>query len=72
MATELTRPGQRPSHRRVAVVLRQRGDRLPAHRTTIASGLTVSRDALEAVRLRPAAFHGDWTYTILPTQSATR
>ena len=31
------------------------------------SGLTVSRDALAAVRLRPASFHGDWNYTILPS-----
>ena len=36
------------------------------------SGLTVSRDALAAVRLRPDSFHGDWNYTILPTQSAKR
>ena len=36
------------------------------------SGLTVSRDALAAVRLRPASFHGDWNYTILPTPSAKR
>jgi len=27
---------------------------------------------LDAVRLRPDAFHGDWNYTILPTQSAKR
>ena len=31
------------------------------------SGLTVSRDALAAIRLRPDSFHGDWNYTILPT-----
>src|SRR5438445_86462 len=36
------------------------------------SGLKVSRDALDAVRLRPDAFHGDWNYTILPTSSAKR
>jgi Rhodopirellula transposase DDE domain len=36
------------------------------------SGLKVSRAALEAVRLRPDPFHGDWNYTILPTQSAKR
>ena len=36
------------------------------------SGLTVSRDALAAVRLRPDSFHGDWNYTILPTPSAKR
>jgi hypothetical protein len=36
------------------------------------SGLAVSRDALDAVRLRPDSFHGDWNYTILPTPSAKR
>jgi transposase len=36
------------------------------------SGLTVSRDVLAAVRLRPDSFHGDWNYTILPTPSAKR
>jgi transposase len=36
------------------------------------SGLTVHRDALAAVRLRPDSFHGDWNYTILPTPSAKR
>ena len=36
------------------------------------SGLKVSRDALDAVRLRPDAFHEDWNYTILSTQSAKR
>ena len=41
-------------------------------RTRYPSGLTVSRAALDAVRLRPDSFHGDWNYTILPTPSATR
>jgi len=41
-------------------------------RTRYPSGLTVSRDALDAVRLRPDSFHGDWNYTILPTLSAKR
>jgi len=41
-------------------------------RTRYPSGLTVSRDALDAVRLRPDSFHGDWNYTILPTPSAKR
>jgi hypothetical protein len=36
------------------------------------SGVTVSRDALATVRLRPDSFHGDWNYTILPTPSAKR
>jgi hypothetical protein len=40
--------------------------------TRYPSGLTVSRDALAAVHLRPDAFHGDWNYTILPTLSAQR
>src|SRR5712671_2168024 len=40
--------------------------------TRYPSGLKVSRDALEAVRLRPDAFHGDWNYTILPTLLAKR
>jgi hypothetical protein len=41
-------------------------------RTRYPSGLTVSRAALNAVRLRPDSFHGDWNYTILPTPSAKR
>ena len=40
--------------------------------TRYPSGRTVSRAALDAVRLRPDAFHGDWNYTILPTQPAKR
>src|SRR3989441_571117 len=36
-------------------------------RTRYPSGLTVSRDALDAVRLRPDSFHREWNYTILPT-----
>jgi hypothetical protein len=36
------------------------------------SGLAVSREAVEAVQLRPDAFHGDWNYTILPTPSKNR
>ena len=44
--------------------------RLDTHRYP--SGLTISRDALDAVRLRPGSFHGDWNYTILPTPSAKR
>src|SRR5712691_11875684 len=44
--------------------------RLDPHRYP--SGLTISRDALDAVRLRPASFHGDWNYTILPAPSTKR
>jgi hypothetical protein len=36
------------------------------------SGLPVSREAVEAVHLRPDAFHGDWNYTILPTPPKNR
>jgi len=36
------------------------------------SGLPVSRAAVDAVQLRPDAFHGDWNYTILPTPSKKR
>jgi Rhodopirellula transposase DDE domain len=36
------------------------------------SGLPVSREAVEAVQLRPDAFHGAWNYTILPTPSKQR
>jgi len=32
------------------------------------TGIKVSDDDLAAVRLDPAAFHGDWNYTILPRQ----
>ena len=32
-------------------------------------GLKVSQAELDRVRLRPDAFHGDWNYTILPTQA---
>jgi hypothetical protein len=44
--------------------------RLDTHRYP--SGLKISRDALDAVRLRPDTFHGDWNYTILPAPSAKR
>jgi transposase len=44
--------------------------RLDRHRYP--SGLTLSRDAVDAIRLRPDSFHGDWNYTILPTPSAKR
>jgi transposase len=44
--------------------------RLDTHRYP--SGLTVSRDAVDAIRLRPDSFHGDWNYKILPTPSARR
>lgn len=40
--------------------------------TPYPSGLKVSRASLEAVRLRPDAFHGDWNYTTLPTPPAKR
>jgi len=40
--------------------------------TRYLSGLKVSRATLEAVRLRPDPFSGDWNYTILPTPSAKR
>ena len=36
------------------------------------SGLVVSREAVDAVQLRPDAFHGDWNYTILPAPSKKR
>ncbi len=32
-------------------------------------GLKVSQAEFDRVRLRPDAFHGDWNYTILPTQA---
>jgi hypothetical protein len=35
-------------------------------------GVQISRDAIDAVRLRPDAFHGDWNYTILPIRSPKR
>jgi hypothetical protein len=44
--------------------------RLDTHRYP--SSLTISPDALDAVRLRPALFHGDWNYTILPAPSTKR
>jgi hypothetical protein len=44
--------------------------RLDTHRYP--SGLSVSREAFEAVRLRPDAFHGDWNYTILPASPRKR
>ena len=44
--------------------------RLDTHRYP--SGLAVSRAVVDAVQLRPDAFHGDWNYTILPTPSKKR
>jgi hypothetical protein len=37
---------------------------------TYPAGLNVTRDAVAAVTLRPDRFHGDWNYTILPSQHA--
>jgi hypothetical protein len=34
------------------------------------TGIKVSDQELESVRLRKAAFHGEWNYTILPTSSS--
>jgi hypothetical protein len=34
------------------------------------AGVTVSRKAIDAVVLRPASFHGDWNYTIMPNGHA--
>ena len=31
------------------------------------AGVKVSRQAMDALALRPQSFHGDWNYTILPT-----
>ncbi|HSL72375.1 MAG TPA: ISAzo13 family transposase [Longimicrobiales bacterium] len=34
------------------------------------AGVKVSRQAVDALALRPDAFHGDWNYTILPNSQA--
>ena len=39
---------------------------------TYPAGIKVSRKELEAVKLRPDPFHGDWNYTILPNGRAVR
>jgi transposase len=36
------------------------------------AGVKVSREALDAVALRPASFHGDWNYTIIPNSHARK
>jgi transposase len=36
------------------------------------SGVKVAADAMDKVRLRPARFHGDWNYTVLPRARAAR
>jgi len=36
------------------------------------SGLKVTRAEIEAVKLRPDPFHGDWNYTILPNGRSVR
>ena len=36
------------------------------------AGVKVSRQAVEALALRPDAFHGDWNYTILPNGQSTQ
>jgi len=35
-------------------------------------GVTVSRQAMDALALRPESFHGDWNYTILPISHAKK
>ncbi len=39
---------------------------------TYPAGVKVSQKELEAVKLRPDPFHGDWNYTILPDGRAVR
>jgi Rhodopirellula transposase DDE domain len=36
------------------------------------AGVKVSREAIDAVVLRPASFHGDWNYTIIPNSPAKK
>jgi transposase len=36
------------------------------------AGLKVSRQAVDALTLRPDSFHGDWNYTILPNGQPTK
>ena len=36
--------------------------------TTYPTGVKVTDEELASVRLRPANFHGDWNYSVLPTR----
>ncbi len=36
------------------------------------AGVKVSRQAVDALALRPDSFHGDWNYTILPNGQAKK
>jgi hypothetical protein len=40
--------------------------------TSYPAGLKVSRQAVDAVALRPESFHGDWNYTIHPKSPASK
>ena len=35
-------------------------------RNTYPAGVKVDKKAVADIKLRPASFHGDWNYTILP------
>jgi len=38
-------------------------------RNTYPAGIKVNKKAVADIQLRPASFHGDWNYTILPNQA---
>ena len=40
-------------------------------RNTYAAGLKVDKQAIANIRMKPARFHGDWNYSILPAASKT-
>jgi hypothetical protein len=40
-------------------------------RNTYAAGLKVDKQAIANIRVKPARFHGDWNYSILPVASQT-
>jgi hypothetical protein len=40
-------------------------------RNTYAAGLKVDKQAIANIRMKPARFHGDWNYSILPVASQT-
>jgi hypothetical protein len=36
------------------------------------TGIRVAQSAFDAINIRPAAFHGDWNYTILPSRARSK
>ena len=47
-------------------VIRKKYDVIQAHLNEHAKGIRVSKDEMTQVQVKPASFHGEWNYTIVP------